>query len=100
NGKGQFTDQTGNVAPELERIGMVTDAVFADLNSDGQPELVIAGEWMPVTVFAIQNGRLNNTTGSYFSKPMYGWWNKILAEDLTGDGKPDLIVGNMGLNTQ
>jgi len=100
NGKGQFTDQTGNVAPELERIGMVTDAVFADLNSDGQPELVIAGEWMPVTIFAIQNGRLNNTTGSYFSKPMYGWWNKILAEDLTGDGKPDLIVGNMGLNTQ
>jgi hypothetical protein len=79
---------------------MVTDAAFADLNGDGKPDLVLAGEWMPITVLINESGKLLNKTKLYFGKELSGWWNKILLEDLNGDGKPDLVVGNMGLNTQ
>ena len=100
NGKGQFTDQTAAVAPELERIGLVTDAVWTDMNGDKKPDLVVAGEWMPITVMINADGKLTNKTTDYFEKAYSGWWNKILAEDLNGDGKIDIVAGNMGLNTQ
>jgi len=100
NGKGQFTDQTAAIAPELERIGMVTDAVWADMNGDKKPDLVVVGEWLPVTVLVNNGGKLSNKTADYFEKSYSGWWNKILADDFNGDGKTDLVVGNIGLNTQ
>ena len=110
NGEPQFTDQTGQLAPALERIGMVTDAAWADLNNDGKPELIIVGEWMPVTVLALGNGsgsavrltevRLTDKTDTYLDKSYRGWWNKLLVDDFNGDGRPDLVIGNQGLNTQ
>ncbi|TLU91595.1 VCBS repeat-containing protein [Dyadobacter sediminis] len=100
DGKGRFSDQTSALAPEIERIGLVTDAAWMDLNGDKKQDLVVVGEWMPVTVFTNTNGKLENKTTDYFDKTYSGWWNKILAEDLNGDGKPDLVLGNMGLNTQ
>ena len=100
DGKGNFMDKTASVSASLKRIGMVTDAAFADLNGDGKPDLVLAGEWMPITVLINESGKLLNKTKLYFGKELSGWWNKILLEDLNGDGKPDLVVGNMGLNTQ
>ncbi|WP_409017717.1 VCBS repeat-containing protein [Dyadobacter sp. CY323] len=100
DGKGVFTDQTKDFSPEIERIGLVTDAAWTDLNGDKKPDLVIVGEWMPVTIFINENGKLTNKTTDYFDKPYHGWWNKLLLEDLNGDGKTDLLIGNMGLNTQ
>ena len=100
NGKGGFTDQTAQLAPMLSTLGMVTDAVWTDLNADRKPELVIVGEWMPVTVLGLVNGKLIDQTNTYFDKPYSGWWNKLLVDDLNGDGKPDLVIGNQGLNTQ
>ena len=100
DGNGRFLNQTKSVSSEIGRIGMVTDAVWTDLNGDKKPDLIVVGEWMPVTVFSNVSGKLVNKTNDYFAKPYIGWWNKILAEDISGDGKPDLIIGNMGLNTQ
>lgn len=100
DGHGKFTDQTTALAPALQRIGMVTDAAWVDLGGDKQPELVVVGEWMPVTVFAKNAGKWTDHTTDFFTKPYKGWWNKLLLDDFNKDGKADLVIGNMGLNTQ
>ena len=100
DGKGHFTNQIKTVAPGLESIGMVTDAAWLDLNGDKKNDLVVVGEWMPVTVFINTNGKLEDKTTAYFDKQYTGWWNRITTGDFNKDGKLDLIIGNMGLNTQ
>jgi len=100
DGKGHFTDQTNQIASSLQHIGMVTDAAWVDMNGDKKADLVLVGEWMPVTVMINSNGKLTNHTSDYFDQPTNGWWNKILVEDFNHDGHPDLVIGNEGLNTQ
>lgn len=100
DGKGNFTNRTAALAPELSHVGMVTDAATADLDGDGKAELVLVGEWMPVMVYASENGKLIDRTSDYFTREYSGWWNTLLIEDLNGDGKPDLIAGNQGTNSQ
>ena len=100
DGKGNFSDQTQTVCKDLMQPGMVTDAAWVDLDQDKRNELVIAGEWMPVMVFQNQNGKLTNASKQFFDKDYSGWWNKIAVADLNADNRPDLVLGNMGLNTQ
>ncbi|MBC3538726.1 VCBS repeat-containing protein [Rufibacter sediminis] len=100
NGKGQFTDKTQEIAPKLATIGMVTDAAWHDLNGDNKAELILVGEWMPITVFSPKNGKLAENTRAFFSRDYSGWWNKLLIGDFNQDKRPDLIIGNQGLNTQ
>jgi hypothetical protein len=100
DGKGHFKDMTSSIAPELQKIGMVTDGVWIDLNNDTRKDLVVVGEWMPVIVYVNVNGKLINKTTDYFDKPHRGWWNKIIAGDFNNDGNVDLIIGNLGLNSQ
>jgi len=79
---------------------MVTDAVFTDLNNDKQPDLIVVGEWMPIKVFINQKGKLTDASSQYIHFGSTGWWNRIDAADMDGDGDTDIIIGNCGLNTQ
>lgn len=100
DGKGNFTDQINIVAPGLEKLGMITDAVWIDINQDQRDDLIVVGEWMPVSAFVNVSNKLQNETIKYFRKGYSGWWNKIITGDFNNDLKPDFIIGNMGTNTQ
>jgi enediyne biosynthesis protein E4 len=98
DGTGKFTfDPT--IPETLSRVGMTTDALWADLNSDGFPDLVTAGEWMPVTIFINNNGALTKSAPIQEDSSK-GFWNCLVAHDLDNDGDLDLLAGNQGLNTQ
>ena len=100
NGKGIFTDVTSTVAPELMKAGMVTDAKWFDYDKDKHPDLVIAGEYMPIRLFHNEQGKLKEvTTGSNMQKTN-GWWNRIQTADVNNDGYPDIIGANHGLNSR
>jgi hypothetical protein len=99
NGSIKFTDVTAQVAPELKNIGLVCDALFTDFDNDTWPDLILAGEWMPVTFLKNTNGKFKNVTSSSGVADKFGWWNTIAAGDFRHTGKIDYIVGNVGLNT-
>jgi hypothetical protein len=100
DGRGHFTDVTDKVAPGLSHIGMVTDALWKDVDGDGKLDLVVVGEWMPITIFHnTGRGRLEKMKVPGLEKSD-GWWNRIIAGDFTGDGRLDFIVGNLGLNSR
>ncbi|RZL19729.1 MAG: RNA-binding protein, partial [Pedobacter sp.] len=100
DGKGHFKDQLKSIAAGIKSIGMVTDAAWIDLNGDKKQDLILIGEWMPIKAFINNNGKLVDKTRSYFDKDYSGFWSRLKVEDMNGDGKPDLIVGNLGLNSQ
>ncbi|MBL7814382.1 MAG: VCBS repeat-containing protein [Saprospiraceae bacterium] len=98
NNQGKFTDVTPLVAPELEYIGLVTDAKWADVDGDKRSELIIVGEWMSPTVFKLNNtGKFTPLSTDAF-KGKNGFWYAIETADLDGDGDMDMILGNTGEN--
>ena len=100
DGRGRFTDVTATLAPALARIGMVTDATWTDVTGDGRLDLVVVGEWMPITVLRnAEGGRLERMAIAGLEKSE-GWWNRIVPGDFNRDGRTDFIVGNLGLNTR
>ncbi|MGN6248566.1 MAG: VCBS repeat-containing protein [Ginsengibacter sp.] len=100
DGKGHFKDITETIAPNLRHIGMVTDALWLDLNRDGKKDLVVVGEWMPVKVFLNLDGKLLDSSSTYIKFPSRGLWTTITAADIDKDGDSDLLIGNQGLNNQ
>lgn len=94
-----FTDITKEAAPELLNIGLVCDALFSDFDNDGRVDLVLAGEWMPVTFLKNVNGHFKNVTSQTGISDQTGWWNTISAGDYDNDGDIDYIAGNLGLNS-
>ncbi|MEM9718742.1 MAG: VCBS repeat-containing protein [Bacteroidota bacterium] len=95
-----FSDQTSDWAPTLSELGMVTDAEWVDLNQDEQEELIIVGEWLPITVFAKSGEKLENKTNAYFNREFRGFWNTLYVSNLVGNKYPEIIVGNIGTNVQ
>ena len=99
DGRGHFTDVTSSIAPQLTRVGMVTDAVWQDVDGDRRMDLVVVGEWMPISVFRNTGSRLVPAAVRGLEQSR-GWWNRIVAGDFNADGKMDFIVGNLGLNSR
>lgn len=99
NGKIHFTDATAAVAKDLINSGMVCDAVWTDFDNDGWPDLILSGEWMPVTFLKNNKGTFQNVTKATGLSNNLGWWNSISAGDFDNDGDIDYIVGNLGQNS-
>ncbi|HXS56269.1 MAG TPA: VCBS repeat-containing protein, partial [Hanamia sp.] len=96
-GHGKFVDVTQTIAPAFEKLGMVTDAQWIKTGKEGETELAIVGDWMPLSIFKYQNGKLEKVSEVANSS---GWWNCLVVADLNNDGLPDLIAGNNGLNSK
>jgi hypothetical protein len=99
DGTGRFTDVTLEKAPGLSEAGMVSSAAWIDYDHDGKLDLVVVGEWMPVRVFHQENGKFVDRTKEAGLADTNGWWNSVQAVDLRGNGRPDLVLGNLGLNS-
>jgi hypothetical protein len=100
DGKGKFTHQTASLFPDLLKTGMVSDAEWVDLDRDGQVELILVGEFMPITVLGFQKRTWTDVSNKYFNYRPIGLWNSLFIEDINADGRLDIVAGNMGLNTQ
>ncbi len=100
NDGGTFRKATAELMPFSKEIGMVKDAVWADVDKDGYPDLVLVGDWMPITILKNKAGKGFERMESDVLAKTGGWWNSVRAADLDNDGDLDFVVGNLGLNSR
>jgi hypothetical protein len=101
DGKGSFTEQSANFLPSEGKLGILTSSAQIDLNKDGFLDLIIAGEFMNIQFLINEKGKqFSDQTSSYLKSSLKGIWNTLATGDFDGDGDLDLVVGNLGLNTQ
>lgn len=101
NTGGRFENVTSSKAPDLGSIGMVSDAKWIDINGDKWEDLVVIGEFMPVEIFINNEGKsLARSTKKFFDNELTGLWTKMIVYDFDKDGDDDIVIGNLGLNTQ
>ncbi len=99
NQGGKFIDVTKKWCPGLQSIGMVTDAIWSDFDKDGKVDLIIAGEWMPLTFLKNSGTGFINVTSNTGLSSHQGWWNSLSSGDFDNDGDIDYVAGNLGLNS-
>jgi len=100
DGHGTFTNVTKAICSKLQNIGLVTDALWSDFDNDGWSDLIITGEWMPVTLFKNNKGKFEQVIGGNDLNSQTGWWFSIAGADFDKDGDQDYIVGNLGQNNK
>lgn len=99
DGKGFFSDMSATKAPQFKALGMVTDAAWTDYDKNGYQDLLLVGEWMPVTLFLNDGEKLTKADSIPGLALSDGWWNRIHSFDADGDGDMDFVLGNLGLNS-
>lgn len=99
NREGKFYDSTKKLLPELNEIGMISAALWSDFDNDQDFDLIVVGEWMPITVFENKNGAFTKMQSNNGLQSYKGWWNSIVGSDIDSDGDIDYVVGNLGENT-
>ena len=97
-GNNELVNVNSTLLPELEKIGIVRAACWADLDGKKPDELIVSGEWMPIRIFQYQDGQYREATSKFGLDSTNGWWFTLKAEDLDNDGDMDLIAGNLGTN--
>lgn len=101
NEGGLFKNVTDEIGGQgFARMGMVTSALWTDFNDDGRVDLMVAGEWMPITFFRNEGGRFENVTRELGLQHTTGWWNSLVSGDFDADGDTDYVVGNCGRNSR
>ncbi|HVZ64658.1 MAG TPA: FG-GAP-like repeat-containing protein [Lacunisphaera sp.] len=102
NRGGKFEDVTDTLAPDLRAVGMVASALWSDVDGDGWPDLLVALDWGQVKYFHNRAGQgfEDRTEQAGFAAAGTGWWTSLASADFNGDGRPDYVAGNVGLNTQ
>ncbi len=100
NDQGVFSNVTQSTAPDFEKIGMVTDLKLADLDQDGKEELIVLGEWMPISIFNYDGKKFNNVTSNFGLQNTSGWWNCFVLEDFDKHRDRENIAGNLGENSR
>lgn len=98
NEAGVFKDVTTKVCSDLKQPGMVTSSTWADFDGDGQMDLIVAGEWIPIRFFKNNKGLLKEVTTSTGLTQMNGMWRSMVVDDIDKDGDLDIVAGNLGLN--
>ncbi|HTE33629.1 MAG TPA: VCBS repeat-containing protein, partial [Chryseolinea sp.] len=99
NDNGKFTDITAQLNADLQNPGLISSAVWADVNNDARPDLILAGEWMPLRVFKNSGNAFPEITKEMGLEKSNGWWNCLTAGDLNHDGFIDIVAGNTGRNS-
>jgi len=99
NGKISFSDQTNSLCKELSNIGVVNDALWTDFDNDNKIDLIVVGDWMPISFFKNEGDLFKNVTEESGIQNEIGWWNSITGGDFDNDGDIDYLSGNLGLNS-
>ncbi len=99
DGRGNFTNVSEQIAPELREVGMLRDMQWVDVDGDGDQDMILAGDWMRLKLFINKNGTFCENREAFGSETS-GWWNCIATGDFDGDGDSDFVAGNHGLNSR